>query len=121
MSSAHLATLRNKAESIVNEAGKIPQGLLGAATVLRDKGGGDIQTKTDLAVEEFVISRLLEAFPEHGALSEESGERNADAEYVWVLDPIDGTRHFTSGIPLYSISLALRHRDQFVLGVVYNP
>jgi len=88
---------------------------------IRDKGRGDIQTEGDLAVERFVTSRLLEAFPEHGIVSEESGERNAGAEYLWVLDPIDGTRYFKVGIPLYSISLALRHREQFVLGVVYNP
>jgi myo-inositol-1(or 4)-monophosphatase len=119
--SLFLFELRIAAAAIVSEAGSITRGFLGSGAVLRDKGRGDLQTQADLAVEEFVVSRLLEAFPDHGVLSEESGERNVGAEFVWVLDPIDGTRHFQSGIPLYAISLALRHREQFVLGVVYNP
>lgn len=109
------------AEDVLKDASPLARSRFGKTQVLQIKERGDLQTRADLAVEEHVVSRLAEAFPQHGILSEETGGRNAEAEYVWVLDPIDGTRYFAAGIPLYSISLALRHGDQFVLGVVYNP
>lgn len=88
---------------------------------VRAKASGDVVTRWDLHVDSQVSNHILESFPDHGIISEESGETNADAEYVWILDPIDGSRHFSQGLPLYSISLALRRRDDLILGVVYAP
>lgn len=88
---------------------------------VRVKASGDVVTKWDLHVDSYVSNHILESFPHHGIISEESGETNADAEYVWILDPIDGSRHFSQGLPLYSISLALRRWDELILGVVYAP
>ena len=121
MQTPSLPDILATAETIVKEAGPIAHDLFGKTAVLQLKERGDLQTQADLAVEEHIVARLAEAFPQHGILSEEAGGRNEEAEYVWVLDPIDGTRYFAAGIPLYSISLALRHGEQFVLGVVYNP
>lgn len=71
---------------------------------------------------EKVIRRLLERhFPEHGFYGEETGRTNADAEYLWLVDPIDGTKSFVRGYPFFSTQIALLHRGELVLGVSSAP
>src|SRR5262249_45156905 len=68
------------------------------------------------------MRRLIAArFPEHGIIGEEYGPERADSEYVWVLDPIDGTKSFISGIPLFGTLIALAHRGRPILGVIDQP
>jgi myo-inositol-1(or 4)-monophosphatase len=109
------------AQSIVRDAGGIASRQFGNATVLRTKAFSDIVTASDLEIERFVIDQLRQHFPDHGFDSEERGQEHADAEFVWVLDPIDGTKYYTRGVPLYSISLALEQQGRPVIGIVYNP
>jgi myo-inositol-1(or 4)-monophosphatase len=109
------------AEKIVREAGLIAKKMSSYPQVLKHKEHGDIVTEGDLSVEEYVLSSLKEQFPNHGFDSEEKGGENIKAEYVWVLDPIDGTKYYAKNIPLYSVSLALEYRGEPVLGVVYSP
>ena len=69
-----------------------------------------------------IIDILLRAFPEHGILAEESGAQGkADSEHTWIIDPLDGTTNFIHGFPQYAVSIALRHREQLVHGVIYDP
>ncbi len=78
-------------------------------------------TIADRAVER-ALRRLIKArFPEHGILGEEFGSTKPDAEYVWVLDPIDGTKSFISGVPLFGTLIALTHRRLPILGVIDQP
>jgi inositol-phosphate phosphatase / L-galactose 1-phosphate phosphatase / histidinol-phosphatase len=71
---------------------------------------------------EAAMRRLIRArFPEHGILGEEYGALNPEADYVWVLDPIDGTKSFISGIPLFGTLIALTYRGKPVLGVIDQP
>jgi inositol-phosphate phosphatase / L-galactose 1-phosphate phosphatase / histidinol-phosphatase len=71
---------------------------------------------------ERVMRRLIgQAFPAHGIIGEEEGRERADAESVWVLDPIDGTKNFISGIPLFGTLIALVRRGQPVVGVIDQP
>jgi histidinol phosphatase-like enzyme (inositol monophosphatase family) len=71
---------------------------------------------------EAAMRRLIAArFPEHGIIGEEYGAERQDSEYVWVLDPIDGTKSFISGIPLFGTLIALAHRGRPVLGVIDQP
>jgi myo-inositol-1(or 4)-monophosphatase len=86
-----------------------------------EKSEQDFVTDVDLRVDKQIISALLKEFPDFGIMTEESGPINADREYVWVVDPIDGTRHFLKGIPIYSTALALKRRDDVEVGVVYFP
>ena len=109
------------ATAIVREAGEIARPAFGKPTLINDKGRGDLVFQTDLEVNRHICSRLSRLFPDHGILSEESGEDNTSAEHVWILDPIDGSRYFGGGIPLYSISLALQREGDVILGVVFNP
>ena len=71
---------------------------------------------------EAVLRQLIHAkFPAHGIIGEEHGSENADAEFVWVLDPIDGTKSFITGVPLWGTLIALLHDGQPVLGCIHQP
>ena len=83
-----------------------------------DKADASPVTIADREVEA-AMRRLIEAtFPQHGILGEEHGFQNADAEYVWVLDPIDGTKSFITGKPCFGTLVALAHRGRPVLGLI---
>jgi len=78
-------------------------------------------TAADRGAEE-VLRKLINAkFPTHGIIGEEHGSENADAEFVWVLDPIDGTKSFITGVPLWGTLIALLYQGQPVLGCIHQP
>lgn len=84
------------------------------------KGHNDFVSEVDRAAEQAIIETILEAYPTHAILAEESGSRG-DSEYVWVIDPLDGTTNFLHGFPQYAISIALMHRGVVTQAVVYDP
>ncbi len=83
----------------------------------------DFVTEVDRAAEEAIISTLLSAYPGHGILAEESGQEHGakNSDYVWIIDPLDGTTNFIHGLPTYAVSIALAHRGQVQQAVVYDP
>ena len=88
----------------------------------KSRGGRfDPVTEADRAAENAIRQKLAEVFPGHGIVGEEFGEHNADADYVWLIDPIDGTKSFISGLPLWGTLIGLRHRDKAVYGVMNQP
>ncbi|UCG98651.1 MAG: inositol monophosphatase, partial [Burkholderiales bacterium] len=70
-----------------------------------------------------IIETLSTAYPQHGFLAEESGasQGGREAEYTWIIDPLDGTTNFIHGFPQYAVSIGLRHRGQLTQAVVYDP
>lgn len=78
-------------------------------------------TLADRGAEELMRKRIAAAFPHHGIVGEEFGAERGDAEFVWVLDPIDGTKAFITGVPLWGTLIALLHRGQPVLGCIHQP
>lgn len=78
-------------------------------------------TIADRGAEELLRSLIQKRFPSHGVIGEEFGKERADAEWVWVLDPIDGTKSFTSACPLFGTLIALLHHGQPVLGAIHQP
>lgn len=78
-------------------------------------------TLADRGAEEAMRALIRRRFPAHGIVGEEFGEERADAEFVWVLDPIDGTKSFTTACPLFGTLVALMHRGQPVLGAIHQP
>ena len=71
---------------------------------------------------EAAMRRLIAArFPDHGIIGEEFGREREDAEFVWVLDPIDGTKSFISGVPLFGTLIALARRGRPILGIIDQP
>ncbi len=109
------------AEPIVRRAGDRAAEMAASSEVRHEKAGRDIVTDGDLAVEQQVIDALRAEFPEHGFYSEERPPENEQAEYVWVLDPIDGTKHYARHLPYWSVSLGLERRSQPIAGMVYAP
>jgi len=78
-------------------------------------------TLADRGAEELMRRMIRERFPTHGILGEEFGAENTGAEFVWVLDPIDGTRAFAAACPLFGTLIALLHHGQPVLGAIHQP
>ncbi|MEA3345891.1 MAG: inositol monophosphatase family protein [Chloroflexota bacterium] len=85
----------------------------------RYKGFRDVVTDTDLRAERAIVETIRVHFPDHGFRTEESPDERAD--FLWLVDPLDGTTNFAHGYPLFSISLALRHGDETLVGVVCDP
>jgi myo-inositol-1(or 4)-monophosphatase len=88
---------------------------------IRRKRQNDFVSEVDHAAEEAIIAVLREAYPAHGIVAEESGETHADAEYVWVIDPLDGTTNFLHGFPQYCVSIGLLHKGVPFQGCVFDP
>jgi len=87
------------------------------------KGPNDYVSEVDRAAEDVIIRTLLEAYPGHGILAEESGREHGakHSEYVWIIDPLDGTTNFLHGFPVYAVSIALAFRGVVQQAVVYDP
>ena len=90
------------------------------ALTVRHKSLNDLVSEVDRAAEEAIIETLRSAYPEHAILAEESGA-TGDSEYVWIIDPLDGTTNFLHGFPVYCVSIALAHKGVVQHGVVYDP
>lgn len=78
-------------------------------------------TEVDIKSEEKIVSILRDKFPNHGIYGEESMGVNMDSDYVWYIDPLDGTSNFTRNIPLFGISIGLVYKGKPVVGVLYFP
>jgi myo-inositol-1(or 4)-monophosphatase len=89
---------------------------------IRKKRQNDFVSEVDEAAEEAIIRVLREAYPDHGILAEESGTRDAaKSDYVWVIDPLDGTTNFLHGFPQYCVSIGLLHKGKPTQAVIYDP
>ncbi len=87
------------------------------------KQTNDFVTEIDQAAEAAIIETLLTAYPGHGILAEESGSEHGakDSEFVWIIDPLDGTTNFIHGFPVYCVSIALSVKGKIEQAVVYDP
>lgn len=93
------------------------------AVRVAQKNANDFVTEIDQAAEAAIIDTLLEAYPKHGILAEESGcERgNPDSTHIWIIDPLDGTTNFIHGFPVYCTSIALQVEGRIEQAVIYDP
>jgi myo-inositol-1(or 4)-monophosphatase len=83
--------------------------------------GFDPVTEADRAAEKAIRQIITERFPDHGILGEEHGDVGLDRDYVWVIDPIDGTRAFISGLPVWGTLVGLYHKGKAVMGMMDQP
>ena len=84
------------------------------------KGKNDYASEVDRMAEREIINIIRAAFPDHAILAEESGKHKGN-DFVWVIDPLDGTTNFLHGFPQYAVSIALKHKGRLEVGVVYDP
>ena len=90
------------------------------ALTVSTKRHNDFVTEVDQVAEQAVIQILLKAFPDHAILAEESGA-HGNSEYVWIIDPLDGTTNFIHGFPQFCVSIGLKYKDAVTQAVVYDP
>ena len=115
-----LATVTRTVRELAAEQGRYILARWPTIGTLHYKNRRDMATDADLAVERALIRELRERFPEHGFRGEETGDHLPNADYVWLIDPIDGTKYYVGRSSLFSVSIALVHHDEPVLGVIYN-
>jgi myo-inositol-1(or 4)-monophosphatase len=91
------------------------------ALKVQSKDFNDFVSEVDHAAEQAIIDTLKYAYPDHGFLGEESGKSNAEAENVWIIDPLDGTTNFLHNFPVYCVSIALQQKGVLTQAVIYDP
>lgn len=116
-----LQEFKAKAEEIVREARSIIISGLSREVSYKLKADGSFVTDVDLAVEDLIRTRLQVAFPDHDVLGEEGPRTSGTSDYLWVIDPVDGTYSFRHRIPLFGTLLALNYRDRSIVGVIDLP
>jgi myo-inositol-1(or 4)-monophosphatase len=120
--SVDLAPYRALILELARESGALITRLYGQPELaVETKADASPVTAADRGAEEVMRTRIAKAFPGHGIIGEEFGEERPDAEFTWVLDPIDGTKSFITGVPLWTTLIALLHRGQPVLGCIHQP
>src|SRR5512144_1642105 len=121
----HMHPMLNTAVKAARRAGSVIQ--RGARDLDRltvtAKGPKDFVSEIDRAAETAIVETLLEAYPDHAILAEEGTAKgaNAEADNVWIIDPLDGTTNFLHGFPQYCVSIALAHKGIVTQGVVFDP
>jgi len=84
------------------------------------KGRTDLVTDTDRQSEEIILNLIHKSYPEHGILAEESGEKAGNSDFLWVIDPLDGTTNFVHGFPAFAVSIACLHKGRPIMGVCFE-
>jgi myo-inositol-1(or 4)-monophosphatase len=113
--------MKNFVIQLAKQAGSEIKNLFNHDKIVKVKAQSQIVTRADLIANKTIISALKKKFPNHGILSEESGLSKINSDYLWVVDPIDGTTNYWIGSPLFAVSIALFKNSQPILAVVYAP
>ncbi|MCS1351812.1 inositol monophosphatase [Mechercharimyces sp. CAU 1602] len=118
---AILEKARKVAMVAATEAGKIAkERFVGSFSIVEKGEDGDVVTEVDLLAEEVILHYLRQYFPTHQIESEEAGMIGEEGEWLWQVDPLDGTNNFAIGLPLYGVCIALLHHDEPVMSVIYD-
>jgi myo-inositol-1(or 4)-monophosphatase len=106
---------------LARSAGQVLLNYYNAPQKVEHKGAIDLVTAADRTSEELIYSRIKKRFPEHGVLGEEGSASKTDSEWLWVIDPLDGTSNYAHHYPFFCVSIALQHNGVSQLGVIYEP
>lgn len=116
-----LSAVLDAATDIAERASEIPLSYFRQAILIEMKENMTPVTIADKKTEEFIRKELRTSFPNFGIIGEEFGQEGTDKEYVWTIDPIDGTRSFIRGIPLFGTLLSLLEHGQPIVGIMVLP
>lgn len=117
-----LDKLLETAKKAAREAGALALELRRKTVPKKWKGKRDVVNSNIIKVQDLIIETILGDYPDHAILSEELEEApNPDSEFLWTVDPIDGSLNYVRGIPFYSIAIGFRHQGTHRVGVVYDP
>lgn len=111
----------NCAVGAAKEAGKLLADNFSKPIVIESKGDRNLATNLDKEAEGIIIDKIKSKFPLHGILAEEGGSKNTGNEYLWIIDPLDGTHNYIRGINLFGVSIGVVYKNDFIAGVIYMP
>tara|TARA_B100000965_G_scaffold219022_2_gene183333 strand:- start:494 stop:1267 length:774 start_codon:yes stop_codon:yes gene_type:complete len=109
-------------EYLCKESGRLIRSFFGAEDIgLEHKEDATPVTRADREAEALIRAQIEGHFPDHGIIGEEYGSDREDADYVWILDPIDGTQSFVHGVPLFGTLIGLLHEGKPIYGAINQP
>lgn len=111
----------NTAIEAAKEAGAFLLDNFGKIGKIEKKGDRNFATNLDREAEVMIIDRIGAKFPDHGVIAEESGKKSAERDYLWIIDPLDGTHNFMRNIDIFGVSIGVVYKEKFVAGVIYMP
>ncbi len=103
------------------EAGELLVKNFGNIKTIESKGDRNFATNLDKQAEKMIIARIKAKFPSHGIIGEEGGTQKLKSDYIWIIDPLDGTHNFMHNIPIFGVSVGIMYKKEFVGGVIYMP
>jgi myo-inositol-1(or 4)-monophosphatase len=118
---------------IINEntGAFIKKTILGAGEIIMDYYSQDLEMKmkseidpvtiADMETEQYIVDEIVKKFPDHSILAEERPEIEKESDYLWVIDPLDGTTNYAHHFPLFCVSIALHHKGKPLVGAIYEP
>ena len=109
------------AKKLSVRAGKLVKAGLNQHLRVEYKGRINPVTQIDLASEKLITQSIAKAFPDHAIVAEEGSDSNFASDYVWLVDPLDGTVNFAHGFPVYCISIGVQYRGKAIAGAVFDP
>lgn len=112
--------LRRFLTSVIRSAGDILRRDFGKAKI-HYKGKANLVTQVDHASEEHLVRAILKRYPKHDFMAEERGARSSGSEYLWIIDPLDGTTNYAHGYPAACVTVGLLHKGRPLLGATYDP
>lgn len=93
----------------------------GKKTVISNKNGHEITIPQDTLAEQIIIEKIAQRFPKHTIIGEELGEHPGDSDYSWIIDPLEGTSNYASGLPLWATQLAVTRNNEIIHAAVHAP
>ncbi|UCC94964.1 MAG: inositol monophosphatase [Candidatus Omnitrophota bacterium] len=116
-----MSDIINTAIAAAKTAGDFLLANFGKISHIESKGDRNLATNLDREAEKIIVERIKAQFPHHGILAEEGGKQNTNSEYLWIIDPLDGTHNYIRNIALFGVSIGIVHKEKFVGGVIYMP
>ena len=106
---------------LAKESTKILQRMQNKAKIVKQKGKGDFALNADNASEQYILKEILRKYPHHDILTEETGHHHQKSDYLWMIDPLEGTLNYAHHLPLWAVNIGLFHKGKPFVGVIYIP
>jgi len=116
-----MSKILDVATAVAKEAGEFLLDNFGKISSIEKKGDRNFATNLDREAEKIIIDRIRVEFPSCDILAEESGGISCGSEYLWIIDPLDGTHNFMHNIDIFGVSIGVVYKDEFIAGVIYMP
>lgn len=123
MNNKELYLLKDRIQELCKSVGQYQMDNLGRRDLVINSKSSlvDLVTEVDKKSEEIIIQFINDSYSNHSILAEESGSTETDSDYLWIIDPVDGTTNYAHGYPMFAISIGLQFKEDMILGCIYMP